>query len=156
MKIKDYRKKLNEKDLKFTKHRSMILGILDNASKPLSAEEIFLKMKEEGSTVSLSTIYRTMETLEGNGIVIKTVFMDDSCSRYEYNRMKHKHLLFCIGCNKVISIESCPVEEYAISLCSQENFAPVGHRLEIYGICPDCKNKRQISIQSGNKPNTNT
>lgn len=140
MNTKDYRNELNEKGMKFTRHRSMILMILDNAPNPLNAEEIFLKMKEKGSKVSLSTVYRTMETLAENNLVIKTAFMDDSRSRFEYNRMVHKHLLVCTGCNRTVSIEGCPVEEYAASLCSRECFELTGHRLEIYGICPECKN----------------
>lgn len=140
MKIKDYRNELNEKGMKFTRHRSMILTILDNAPNPLNVEEIFLKMKEQGSKVSLSTVYRTMETLAENNLVIKTAFMDDNRSRYEYNRMVHKHLLVCTGCSRTVPIEGCPVEEYAALLCSRESFELTGHRLEIYGICPECKN----------------
>jgi len=149
-KTKDYRKELNEKGMKFTKHRSMILMILDNALNPLSAEEIFLKMKEEGSKVNLSTVYRTMEIMAENALVIKTAFMDDNLSRYEFNRMEHKHRLVCTGCSRMVSIDCCPVEEYAASLCSRESFELTGHRLEIYGICPECTGKQ--NLQKPQKP----
>lgn len=139
MKTKDYRNELNEKGMKFTRHRSMILMILDNAPNPLSIEEIFLKMKEKGSKVSLSTVYRTMEALTENELVIRTAFMDGNRSRYEYNRKVHKHLLVCTGCSRTVSVEDCPVEEYAASLCFRECFELTGHRMEIYGICPECK-----------------
>ena len=128
--------------MKFTKHRSMILMILDNAQNPLSVEEIFLQMKEAGSKASLSTVYRTMEIMAANDLVIKNAFMDDNRSYYEYNRNEHKHRLICTGCSRIISIEGCPVEEYAISLCCQESFELTGHHLEIYGTCPDCTKKR--------------
>ena len=130
--------------MKFTKHRSMLLMILDNASNPLSAEEIFLKMKEEGSKINLSTVYRTMEAMAENDLVIKTAFMDDNRSRYEYNRMEHKHRLVCTGCSRMVSIDGCPVEGYAASLCSQKGFELTGHRLEIYGICPECTGKQNF------------
>lgn len=143
MKLKNYRDELGAKGLKYTKHRSMILMILDNASSPMNAEEIFFKIKERNINVSLSTVYRTMEILAEKELVIKTAFMEDNRFYYEYNRMEHRHLLICTGCSRTVPIENCPVEEYAVSLCSGKGFELTGHRLEIYGICSDCKNLKK-------------
>ena len=136
-----YRRLLTQTGLKNTKARILVLHILDHASSPMAADEIFLCLKKIEPSANLSTVYRTLETLLKKEIVLKTTLMDDSKSRYEFNRREHKHHLVCICCNHVIPVMGCPIDEYAKSLCSREGFEPAGHRLEIYGVCGRCKNE---------------
>lgn len=118
----------------------MVIQILDHALNPMAVDEIFFDMKKKDNTINLSTVYRTMETLLKKNLIVKTTRLDDNRSRYEYNRMEHKHHLVCTRCNRMISVEGCPVEEYVKSLCSKTGFKQTGHRLEIYGVCPACRN----------------
>lgn len=134
-----YREMLAEKGLKNTKTRGMVLQILDHATNPKTVDEIFLDMKREDTSVNLSTVYRTLETLYKKDFVVKTTLMDDNRARYEFNRKEHKHHLVCIRCNRVIPVMGCPIDEFAKSLCSKEGFELAGHRLEIYGVCSRCR-----------------
>jgi Fur family ferric uptake transcriptional regulator len=134
-----YRETLIGKGLKNTKTRALVLEILDHAQNPMTVDEIFLILKRNEPSINLSTVYRTMDTLVKKAIVIKATLMDDSKSRYEYNRMEHKHHLVCISCNRMIPVTGCPIDEYASALCNKEGFEPAGHRLEIYGVCSRCK-----------------
>lgn len=134
-----YREMLAGKGLKNTKARALVLEILDHASNPITVDEIFLTAKKNEPSINLSTVYRTVDTLVKNAFLINATLMEDSRSRYEYNRMEHKHHLVCVSCNRMIPVKGCPIDEYARILCSREGFEPAGHRLEIYGICSSCK-----------------
>lgn len=134
-----YREMLAGKGLKNTKTRALVLEILDHAPNPMTVDEIFLLLKKNEPSTNLSTVYRTVDTLVKKEFVNKTTLMDDSRSRYEYNRMEHRHLLVCVSCNRMIPVNGCPIDEYASALCSREGFEPAGHRLEIYGVCSNCK-----------------
>ncbi|MDK2962453.1 MAG: Fur family transcriptional regulator, ferric uptake regulator [Eubacteriaceae bacterium] len=50
---------LKAKGLKQTRHRLTILSLLKNAEYPLSADEIYLQLKNE--SINLSTVYRNLE-----------------------------------------------------------------------------------------------
>ncbi len=134
-----YREMLTGKGLKNTKTRARVLEMLDHAPNPMTVDEIFLMLKKNEPSTNLSTVYRTVDTLVKKAFVIKTTLMEDSRSRYEYNRMEHKHHLVCVNCNRMIPVRGCPIDEYARALCSREGFEPTGHRLEIYGVCSNCK-----------------
>ncbi|MBP7176419.1 MAG: transcriptional repressor [Thermoclostridium sp.] len=134
-----YREMLAAKGLKQTKTRALVLAILDQAPNPMTADDIFLELKRNEPSINLSTVYRTLDTLVKRSLIIKTTLMEDSRSRYEYNRMDHRHHLVCVGCNRVIPVKGCPIDEYASAVCDHEGFEPAGHRLEIYGICSNCK-----------------
>ncbi|NLM11623.1 MAG: transcriptional repressor [Clostridiaceae bacterium] len=135
-----YRNILAQKGLRVTDVRIKVLKILDDAEIPMTVEEVFTGLRSMLSSVNLSTVYRTMEAFIKNGLIIKTTLLDDNKSRYEYKRTEHKHHLVCAGCNRMVSIEDCPIDDkYAKAMCSKQGFELTGHRLEIYGLCPDCK-----------------
>lgn len=130
---------LKNAGIKNTKHRSLIFELLEYAEAPLTAEEIFISLKEKSSAISLSTVYRTLEKLTATNLLLKSTMPDDGKARYELNHHEHKHYLVCMRCNKRISITDCPMKEFAKVLENQEDFDVIRHNLEIYGYCKDCK-----------------
>lgn len=129
---------LTEQGYKNTRSRRAILNILEHSDRPLTAEDIFIKAREYGSMVNLSTIYRNLELMEKNNLIEKTI-INDGKARYELSGEKHRHHLVCINCNKMVTIENCPLEKLAKEVGHTTKFDITGHRLELYGVCPECK-----------------
>ncbi|MPM55173.1 Transcriptional regulator PerR [bioreactor metagenome] len=99
-------------------------------------------MKEMNITVDLSTVYRTLDTLCDKSLVKKINIDSDSRALYEYNRMLHTHYLVCLGCKKITAIKGCPLEDYEKNLAIETDYTIAGHKLDIYGYCPKCRNAR--------------
>ncbi|HAG12005.1 MAG TPA: transcriptional repressor [Desulfotomaculum sp.] len=123
-------------DYKTTKQRNKIIQVLQNAEGPLTAEEIYLLVKDELPSIVISTIYRNMEALKN--IIVKTVY-NDGKARYALTKEKHTHNLICLKCKKSIAIEECPLEAVEKNLGEQNSFEILEHKLEIYGHCKDCR-----------------
>ncbi|NLG53927.1 MAG: transcriptional repressor, partial [Clostridiales bacterium] len=51
---------LKESGLKKTRHRLAVIRLLKSLEAPVTAEDIYFKLKEKNSTISLSTVYRTL------------------------------------------------------------------------------------------------
>lgn len=128
---------LKKQGYKNTKSRKAIIEVLENAHEPLTAEEIFLQLKEKGAAANLSTVYRTLELMDGRGLVAKTMISDGK-AHFELLGGSHRHHLVCTQCKKMVSIDSCPIEKLEQDVSVQTKFNITGHRLELYGICPDC------------------
>lgn len=129
---------------KNTKQRTKILQIFKDSNIPLSAEDIFVRMKEYYPLLAISTIYRNLEILTSKGIVIKSIF-NDGIARYELSNTEHRHHLKCIGCNTTVDIDACPLKALEHSIEAQTDFDISGHSLELYGYCPKCKIKNTKS-----------
>lgn len=127
--------------LKNTKSRSAILDVLERSAQPISAEQVFLALKEKNITANLSTVYRTLDALSDKNLATKLSVTGDNRALYELNRMVHRHYLVCLGCKKIMAIDSCPLEDYEKSLEKETNYVISGHKLDIYGYCPECKEK---------------
>lgn len=135
----EIKKLLKQEGLKCTKHRCMIMQIIADSSQPLTAEQIFLELRDKDVSINLSTVYRTLESFVSKGLIIKTNVASDTKSLFELNRMVHKHYLICVGCKKMLPVDGCPLEEYEKLIHDKVGFDITGHRLEIYGYCRDCK-----------------
>lgn len=135
----DYKEVLKKEGIKNTKRRNAIMAILEKAETPLTVDEIFMALKNDHTSIWLSTVYRTVEMLTEKEIVIKSTIIGDDKARYELNHNEHKHHVVCVGCHKRISFEDCPVNDFEKALKEQINFDVTGHKLEIYGYCKDCQ-----------------
>lgn len=130
---------LKAKNLRVTKQRRQILQILEIENNPISAEEIYNKLKDL-SNMDLSTIYRNLNILEDKNILLKTTNVD-GISYYQLNNDQHKHFVTCNICHKKFLIENCPIHELEDSIEKETGFKITGHNFEFTGICPACQKK---------------
>jgi len=133
-----YGKLLKKENLRNTSHRQSILETLESFGEPVSAETLYLALKDKGISISLSTVYRALDVLVEKNIIAKTDFTDNNKSMYEIRQEGHKHHLVCVKCKKIIPVTGCPFHDYASRLEKQFDFSITGHRLEMFGYCREC------------------
>lgn len=143
MKHVNNREILKDRGIKYTNQRNITLNALEQAELPLTAEQLFMKVKETDSTISLSTIYRILDMFVHKELVLKSNMADENRAIYELNRMKHKHHLVCMGCKKMTVIEGCPLEKYEKTLEQTTSYQITTHKLELFGYCPLCQEKEK-------------
>ncbi len=131
---------LKKSGLKVTKQREAILDILLSSPAHLTAEDIYLELKGAGHDFGLSTVYRTLSSLEEHRIVEKSGLPGDGGRQY-YNiaHTGHRHHLVCVKCKRCILLDECPVEAFTAAVCKAHGFTLTGHSFEIFGVCPDCQ-----------------
>ena len=120
---------MNISGYKNTKQRNKIIQILQNAKTPMTAEEIYLLIKNESNSIAISTVYRNMETLLEKDIITKTIY-NDGKARYEITKEEHTHHLICLKCKKAITLEKCPMEFIEKNLKEQDGFDFLEHKKE--------------------------
>lgn len=131
------------KGIKWTKQRKRVYEILNEATEPLSAVQIFARLDtEEATQYALSTIYRIMAAFEKENLVTKTTWMGDGTVVYEINRGTHTHYAVCLDCHKRIPLEHCPFSHVHFEK-ETDDFTITSHKLELYGYCKDCKNRHE-------------
>ncbi|MBN2777034.1 MAG: transcriptional repressor [Bacteroidales bacterium] len=83
--------KLTESGLKMTIQRVAVLEFLEKSEEHPSAETVYNAIHEKFPSITLSTIYNTLETFVENGIISK-VFTLDGKARFDAKMQKHHHL----------------------------------------------------------------
>ena len=124
---------------KITGPRAAILEILRHHPHPLTNKEIFAELPK--GECDLATIYRAMQLLEKLGMVKRFDF-GDGASRFELvgeGDDGHHHHLICTQCAEVVEIAECFPAEIENRIARANGFAAVTHRLEFFGLCPECQ-----------------
>jgi len=142
--ILTHKEALKHSGLKNTKHRNSILDLFEKKTQPLTADQIYLDLVNQKTDINLSTIYRILNTLVEKELVVKTRMINDTKTFYELNNSDHTHHLVCVECKKITTVDECPFEEYEKKLKEKEGFNILGHKLEIYGVCHSCMEKKGL------------
>ena len=139
---RDVEKRLNDRDVRYTRGRRKVVAALHEADGPMSAAELHDKVSVD---VPLSSLYRTLAVLEEAEVVMPH-FGTRGITRYELAEWLtgHHHHLVCVVCGTVDDIDVPPRYEEAVRVLVDKiagvgSFSPSGHVLEIEGRCSKCQ-----------------
>lgn len=132
--------------LKVTRQRSAILDILLKAPGSMTADDIYLALKQQEEPLGLSTVYRTLTSLEEHGLVSRADLPGSSCQCFFLKSAGHRHHLICTRCRTSVLLDGCPVGQFAAEVGSRHGFLITGHSFEIFGLCPSCRRKEKADV----------
>ena len=121
--------------LKATQQRIVILGNLMKRMDHPSPDQIYESIKKSNPSISLGTVYKTLDTLCEGGIIDK-VMTNSGILRYDANTTQHNHI-YCINTNEIIDFQSDSLEEMLKKFINEmdlENFDVTDFKLQINGI----------------------
>ncbi|MFF7602653.1 Fur family transcriptional regulator [Streptomyces mirabilis] len=121
-----------------THQRVAVLGALSGCRDFVSARELHATLTLEGTTVGLTTVYRTLRALEQGGRV--DVVRERTGERLYRPRPTdgHRHYLVCRRCGLSRTVDADAVERWADNVAAATGFAEVEHTVELTGICEQC------------------
>ena len=124
-----------------TQQRRAILEQLRKVSSHPMADQVYAMVRRHLPRISLATVYRNLETLNRLGVIQK-LESGGAAARFDGNPGVHYHIR-CVRCGRVEDLAVEPtagIEEAARRLADYE---VIGHRVEVIGVCPQCKEARQ-------------
>jgi Fur family ferric uptake transcriptional regulator len=138
-----YEERLKACGLKNTRQRKAILDILSAEERPFTVGELFLALKNRRTHISMSTVYRALECMSEKGVLQRVTLSGNDQMAYVIDKAAHSHYLVCSGCRKILPISHCPLGAYEKDLADETGFVIQGHRLDIYGLCPQCQREEK-------------
>ncbi|MCG7320965.1 MULTISPECIES: Fur family transcriptional regulator [Arsenicicoccus] len=118
-----------------TKQRRAVEQVLRETDDFISAQALHARLREQGDTVGLATVYRTLNAMAEDERV-DMLRVDDGEARYRLCASDdHHHHLVCRECGRTVEIEGPAVESWADTVAAQHGFRDVSHTLEVFGTC---------------------
>jgi len=125
---------------RLTPQRLAVLRILGKSTDHPSVEQIYRKVRRQYPMISRATVYKTVETLKAMGQVLELEFSGAS-NRYDARGIEpHPHLI-CRGCGNIRDLELPALTREAKKVAQRTGYELLGHRLDFYGLCPDCQRR---------------
>ena len=128
---------IQNRKLRKTRNRQVILDELKKLRTHPSADEIYEIVRSRLPRISLGTVYRNLEVLVECGLIQK-LELGGTQRRFDGETKNHYHVR-CIQCCKVedVTVEpSTAIEDAIRKVC---DYDIIGYRLEFTWLCPECK-----------------
>lgn len=119
---------------RLTQPRRAVVETILRHDRPFSAEQIVA----ESPSIGRATVYRTLELLASVDVLTR-ILTADGRPAYVAGSPGHRHHLVCSSCGATVAFTACPVEQLVEDLSATTDFAIVGHHLEVFGVCPECR-----------------
>ena len=129
---RNYESVLRRAGVRITRQRQVILRVLSEAEDHPDAMEIFNRSSAIDSSVSLTTVYRTMKLLEEKGAIHRHAF-EGGPSRFEHADQAHHDHLIDLDTGDVIEFRSDRIEALQREIAEELGYEIEHHRLELYG-----------------------
>ena len=125
------------KGVKLTDQRRIIARVISDSKKKYGesdhpdVDELYNRVSQIDSKISIATVYRTVKLFEEAGILTKHDFKSGK-ARYELND-DHNHLID-IKTGEIIEFVDEEIEELQKKIADKYGYKLVDHKLELYGI----------------------
>lgn len=128
---------LKSKNLKVTPQRLAIYNMLYNSTEHPTADVIYNALQETHPTMSLATVYKTIDALKKSNLIIELKTNGDSF-RYDANVAEHPHGI-CDECGEVFDIFTENLSGIINQVQPDTDFTIRTHHVYFSGICKNCQ-----------------
>jgi len=127
---------LREVDKKATPQRLAICEEVFSQQDHPSVELIYSSLKNKYPTISVATIYKTLQLLKEKGY-LQEVGIQDASVRYDPNHNLHLNLV-CTKCGEIRDAIPASLPQMWSALISDLGISPQNQLLNIYYTCKKC------------------
>ncbi len=126
---------LKAKGLKATPLRLSLLKLINDAVKPLSAEEISSKLKKVD--FDRATLFRNLKIFVEEHLC-DLIDLGEGFHRYGcHHDHHHSHHIQCTSCKKIEEVDFCIPKEIERAL-EKKGYTQLVHRMDFFGLCKKC------------------
>jgi Fur family transcriptional regulator, peroxide stress response regulator len=130
--------------MKLTHQRLEIYKALAASTDHPSAEDLHRRIRGKLPTVSLDTVYRTLDTLERHSLVGKVPVVKGP-ARYDAAMHPHHHCV-CSKCRKIEDLTWEAVDAMELPSGSRQWGNVTNRFVELYGVCARCNGSDQNAV----------
>ncbi len=129
---------LHKAGLRATPQRIAICELLLESHTHPTANEIYMDLKEKYPSLSLATIYNTLDVLVGIGLVNTLGSIGDDKVHFDADLNPHINLA-CVKCHEIIDTTSSFIDQLSLEINNKSGYKIFGSRILYYGYCPNCQ-----------------
>ncbi len=128
---------LRESGLRLTHQRLEVVREIARSEVHPDTETVYRRVRTRVPTISLDTVYRTLATLEGLGLVAR-VDATPGPARYDANLHQHHHFV-CVRCGLIRDVYHPPFDGLEAPDLAGELGKVESVRVQMRGLCKECQ-----------------
>jgi Fur family transcriptional regulator, ferric uptake regulator len=150
MAAKSIQSSLQERGIRLTHQRRVLLDLIDKTGLHLDAERLYELAKQKDPRINRVTVYRTIKMLKDAGLIDELDLMHWSGDQHYYEtRLKQEHAhMICLRCGRVEEFFGEPLKKLRQLIESHFGFQVVIVRTEAGGYCANCQALRTRELEA--------
>ena len=134
--VADFPARCRATGLHLTPQRQAIYEALAASSAHPSAEQLHAELRERVPSLSLATVYKTLEALTRVGLIGMLNVVHER-ARYDAETARHHHLV-CERCKEVVDVHDPSLDALRAPAARRHGFSVRDHSVHFYGLCALC------------------
>jgi len=130
---------LRTRGFRITPQRTAILTFLHDSPGHFSPADIYTGIRTQIPGVTEATVYRTLEFLAENGMVLPSLNGNGHLV-YEIAGRDHHHLV-CRSCDASMEMDHSLLQNLYAQLEAESGYQLTATHLTFFGLCPACQGK---------------
>lgn len=126
---------------RMSRQRAVIARAIEVITGAFTADGLVAQLREDDPGIGQATVYRAIGALAESGWIQRVGARDGSTLYARCEGGQHHHHLVCTSCGAVTRAE-CPFGEVRESATTPEGFTVTHHEVTLYGLCPNCSDRR--------------
>ncbi|WP_293171231.1 transcriptional repressor [Oceanithermus sp.] len=122
---------------RLTRQRKAVLDVVQNARNHPDAAWIYQEVRKVVPSISLGTVYRTLEALVAEGQIIPLARAGEA-TRYDANPVPHHHLI-CERCGEIVDLEVELPDVLEAARAAYPGLTIRSAKIEFHGLCENCR-----------------
>ena len=119
-----------------TRQRRLVWETIQQLGSHRSADDIAERLRQDGSGLPLSTVYRSLDALTASG-VLRAVNLGSGPTYYELVTEDHQHAI-CERCGVILHLDHRVTAELERRLLEREGFRATRTEVVVLGLCQAC------------------
>ncbi len=124
--------------LSITPQRLAIYKILIKDKTHPNPESVYNSIKPDFPTISLATVYKTLETFEKHNIISVVTPLHETV-RYDAEMKNHHHIV-CVRCKKVVDLMDDDLDKLQVPKKVIKGNTFVDFNIQFNVVCAECRN----------------
>lgn len=139
---KQFKKLFKQEQIDNFEDRFKVLEVFLQTEQHVTIDELIKLLDQTGWQLDPDFVRETMKLICRFGFAHQSRF-DNGAIRYEHRHLgQHHDHMICTRCRKIIEFQEDSLEELQIKIAAVQGFHMLQHKMEIYGICPQCLQSR--------------
>lgn len=130
---------LKRAGLRLTPQRVAVCKVLSESKDHPTATMIYHELLPQFPTLSLATVYKTLNVLKELGLVHALGDAGDGAEHFDADLTPHINLV-CVHCHRVVDFDEELIERVEKTVAERSGYEIHGARIVYYGVCPTCRN----------------
>lgn len=125
-----------------TRQQELILDCLrEQKDAFLTVDQLMDYLGQKQIQVGQTTVYRTLDRLTGDGVVIRIPSVNGSKAQYRYlgeEETSEPGKMICLKCGRIVPLECSHLKEFSRHIRQEHGFLLEPEHLILYGYCSSC------------------